>query len=437
MNKHEEQSDAFFETLKEKYKDRPAFGWNNFPITASGILCGDLIKQRLNNNQPVNLYVLAILCMLSDGMGLRVRWEHGGTLYDQLSPFKYPEELYEVLSAMYDIISEKIEKNESMRFILYEYGGVNDEYQDFIDEIARRTRYSSSMFGSKLKDQITSEAYHGENYGFSQKRKELSLMKPCIIISPASATYYHDMASDNALVETTSPEKSKKDFGWVIGLKNENVSTQGHFENLSQEKTPSFGKGEDATTLTKKESVDKDIIIKHCEVLQTLKNGISVNVDGEIGHLGIFYNGIDYSKFYVGQRIVIAEDVGRIIFYDESEYEIKGEAAKVLAATATDIPKRVIEETAPQHGKVNEVSKDAISIIVDGESGLCHIDNEGIDYSKFYVGQRVVIDYSHGSAAVYDEYLYNRRERRREESVLFAQAIIDALKENDTYSSKK
>ena len=315
-----EQDAAFYEALKEKYKDKPDFGFSNFPPPAKTILY-DLIKQRLQNNKSVNLYVLAILHMLSDGMGLRVCWQHGGTLYDQISLFTYPEELYEVLSAMYDIISEKLEKNESMNFILYEYGGINEEYKSFIDEIERRTRYSSGYFGSDLKDQIRSEAYHGDNFGFSERRKQLSIMKPRITISPTSATYYHDMASDNALVETTSPKQAEKNFGWVIGMKSGNVPTKSH------DKLPPFrvkkDRIKDTVTLAQEESRGVGEIL-HCTVRQIWDLGISVSVDGEMGYRSICYSGIDYSKFKPGQRIVIVKNGYNVKIYDEMLFESNG-----------------------------------------------------------------------------------------------------------------
>ena len=208
------KNEDFYKKLKDKYASQlETVG--HIPETDTGIL-SDYLKDRIKNNQPVDLYVYNIVLLLSSAMGLRLRWERYGMAYNQMSPFTYPEELYEILSAMYNIISEKLANNESMRFLLYDYGGINDEYAKFLDEIERRTRYNASSFGSDLGDKIQSEAFNGANWGYSEARRRLSIMKPLVTISPLSTKYYHDIASDDAYVETTTPEKAKEIFGYIV-----------------------------------------------------------------------------------------------------------------------------------------------------------------------------------------------------------------------------
>ena len=322
-----EQDNSFYKKLEEKYKDKPEFGFDNEPPNAVTILT-DLMRQRLKNNKPVNLYIVAILKTLSSGMGLRVRWQHGGSLYSQMSPFDYPEELSEVLSAMYDIISEKLEKDESMNFILFENEGINQEYKNFIDEIERRTRYSSSCFGSDLADRIYDESHHGANFGFSKRRRELEIKKPRITISKKATMYYHDMASDNDIVETVTPEEAEEYLGWIIGVKKDNVSTNSHKKNLSGEEKTSIGKEKEKNERTanlesKKSNSSK---ISHCKIFKVWNNGISVSVDGKQGLTSIFYSGIDYSIFKPGQRVVILRNGNSVKIYDEKEYESNAKA---------------------------------------------------------------------------------------------------------------
>lgn len=212
------EDNDFYKKLNDKYGSQLE-STGHLQGTAMSIL-SDYIKDRIKNNQPVDLYVYDIVRILSSAMGLRLNWEHYGSLYNQISPFTYPEELYEVLSTMYNIISEKLANNESMRFLLYEYGGINKEYAEFLDEIERRTRYHANSFGSDLYDRIHSEAQHGKNWGYSETRRRLTNMKPLVTINPMFTEYRHDMASDTALVESTSPEEAEKRFGYMLGKVN-------------------------------------------------------------------------------------------------------------------------------------------------------------------------------------------------------------------------
>ena len=209
------QDAMFHRELANKYKDENQFDWRNVPPSIESIII-DYVQDRISQGLDVDLYVVDVLRILSRAMGLRVRWCSGGCLYNQISDFDYPEELSEVIAAMYDIISLKLANGENMRFDLYEYGGKGKEYVEFINELERKTRYPAACFGSDLEDKIADEAYHGPNFGYSERRYQLSIMKPTICISPNQTTYYHDRAEEKSWVESTTPEKANERLSYIL-----------------------------------------------------------------------------------------------------------------------------------------------------------------------------------------------------------------------------
>ena len=209
------QDALFHKETVDKYKDKVPFGFMNTPPSIEMII-SSFVQYRVENGLDVDLYVIDVLRLLSKAMGLRVRWNNGGTLYNQMSSFNYPEELFEVIAAMYDIISERLANDEHMRFDLYEYGAKGKEFIEFINELERKTRYPAACFGSDLEDRIADEAYHGPNWGFSQRRYELSIMKPTIQITPNVTTYYYDRSEENARIDSTTPEMAKERYSYLL-----------------------------------------------------------------------------------------------------------------------------------------------------------------------------------------------------------------------------
>lgn len=193
------------EELKNKYSD--SFGkYQTIPSTKS--IIDDYFTQRKSKGQDINLYTVGIVDLLSEAMGLKVRRRSGGKMYDQLG-FDYPEELQDVVGAMYDIISEYLaglEDNETVMFNLCEFGKKGKEYDDFTEEIEKRTGYSHNSITSELEKQQHSERYHGENFGFSQRYASLMMQKPTIYISKKETTYAYDRSESNAGRKTITPE---------------------------------------------------------------------------------------------------------------------------------------------------------------------------------------------------------------------------------------
>ena len=202
------ENDTFYKQLETKYGDLDNY---LYELADTKEILNAYIKDRLKKEQSVDLYVFAILNLFSKAMGLRLKRVHG-SYYDGYTDFKYPEELYEVYSAMYNIISERLEENESMNFLLYDYGQCNEEFKKFIAEIERRTRYKSSYFKSDLVDKVRYE----KSCGSLRKAKRLSTMKPSIIIDPSMTIYYHDIASKDGKVEIITPEEAKEKYESIL-----------------------------------------------------------------------------------------------------------------------------------------------------------------------------------------------------------------------------
>ena len=213
------ENKLFYKELREKYKDYPRSELDSESIDHGPYGCDNwqsipsieeiIVKygnDRIENGLPVDLYVLDVVRIVSLAMGLRIVWNKGGNLYKQLSDFKYPEELYEVVDLMYDIFSSRFENGESFIFDLYEYGSKGKEFEEFIKELESKTRYPAYYFRSDLEDQIRNEKYHGENFGFSRRYFELSIQKPTIYFTPEETTYTFDKASENARKIITAPE---------------------------------------------------------------------------------------------------------------------------------------------------------------------------------------------------------------------------------------
>lgn len=193
------------EELKQKHPDLyPQYQ----PVPNTQSIIDDYFTQTKSDGKDVNSYTVGIVDLLSEAMGLKVRRRHGGNMYDQLG-FNYPEELQDVVGAMYDIISEylaKIEDNETVMFNLCEFGKKGKEYDDFTKEIEKRTGYNHKAITSELEMKQHSERYHGENFGFSQRYASLMTQKPTIYISKKETTYAYDRSESNARRKTITPQ---------------------------------------------------------------------------------------------------------------------------------------------------------------------------------------------------------------------------------------
>ena len=113
------------------------------------------------------------------------------------------------------------------------------------------------------------------------------------------------MSSEEEQLGEYTPERiipsstSEKKFEWVIGEENGSVRTA----ILDEEKSSSNGE------------------VLHCEVLRVSNSSILVRVDDDktkhITERAIAYDGIDYSQFKPGQRIVIVKNDHQVSIIDE------------------------------------------------------------------------------------------------------------------------
>lgn len=200
-----EENNIRKEELQQKHPDLyPQY--QTTPSTHS--ISENYFTQRKSQGKDVNPYIVGIVDLLSEAMGLKVRRKHGGKMYDQLG-FDYPEEVEDVLGSMYDIVDEyleNLEDNEVKMFNLCEFGKKGKEYDDFTKEIERRTGYNHNAITSDLEMQQHSEHYHGENLGFSDRYASLMKKKPTFYISKKETTYAYDRSESTACRKTITPQ---------------------------------------------------------------------------------------------------------------------------------------------------------------------------------------------------------------------------------------
>ena len=216
-----QENTEFYENLREKYGGKMINRKKPFLIPTAEEILHTYIVDRLTENQNLDLYVFSILKFLSSAMGLRLEYE-SCSFYDAKSNFRYPEELYEVFSAMYDIISERLAKGVSVNLLLYDHGSINKEYEDFIAEMERRTRYRANYFRSWLVDKIETEKSTRD--GSWEYAARLSNMKPNILIFPDRAIYYHDVASESGKIEEITPQEAKENYKFLLDCDNKSIS---------------------------------------------------------------------------------------------------------------------------------------------------------------------------------------------------------------------
>lgn len=202
INEKEQQEKEW----EEKHPDLwPSF--QSTPTTTS--IIDNYFNKEIEAGKKVDPYILEIVHILSEAMGIKVRWRHGGRMYNQLG-FDYPEEVEISIRAIYDLIEEYLDNNEkTFMFVLYEYGKCNDEYKNFKKELNKRTGFS---FSSDLQYEIDDEKYHGENFGFSERYRKLSIQKPTIYISRKETTYCYDIANSNSTKIKTTPEECEQKY---------------------------------------------------------------------------------------------------------------------------------------------------------------------------------------------------------------------------------
>lgn len=198
--------------LEKKYPDL----WPKrqvFPSTDT--IIEDYLKQRKEEGKNIDLYVVGIISQLASAMGIKVCLRHNGSYYDQ-SGFDYPEQIQDIVEAMYEIISEylaEIKDNENIEFKLCEYGRKGKEYFNFTKEIEKRTGYNHERITSDLKMKLDSADFHGESLNIEGKSfEQLRAMKPTIYISKKQTVYIPDRSNENEGRIIITPELCEKNY---------------------------------------------------------------------------------------------------------------------------------------------------------------------------------------------------------------------------------
>lgn len=193
-----------YEMLEKKYPDL----WPEENIIFDTLkLVNEYIDKQINDGIYTDAYVIGIIDMLYKAMGIKVRQRHGGSLYSQLG-FDYPEEVYESIDALYNLIGEKLsnlKENEVIELVLYENGSYGSTYEDFIKELHRRTGYT---FSSDLEQRIDSNYYHS-NYN---RMKKLEDLVPVVYIGKNMCIYNYDASNINSIKEEITPSSSREKY---------------------------------------------------------------------------------------------------------------------------------------------------------------------------------------------------------------------------------
>ena len=174
----------------------------------------DYLTQRKNRGEKIDTYIVGIVSLLSYAMGLKVSWRHKGTIYEQ-SGFEYPEQIQDIVGAMYEIISDYLDKlkdNEEIVFELCEHGFKGKDYYDFTKEIEKRTGVKHDEITSDLKMQQYAKDIHSYRWRPKISYKDLLAKLPTVYISKQRTSYYIDRADNNAEIKEITPKSCAESY---------------------------------------------------------------------------------------------------------------------------------------------------------------------------------------------------------------------------------
>lgn len=164
----------------------------------------DTILRNYFEGKEKDQYIIEVTILFAKQMGIKQRWLHGGCYYNQ-SGLYYREEVEMVGERLYELIEEYYDSLEDNRiiFILYNHGYINKEYNDFINELNKRTGF---YFDSDLNNVLRSLEFHAnrEYYKYKQRSNE----KPTIIFSKEETLFTTNIDDDRFIKDRIS----KKDY---------------------------------------------------------------------------------------------------------------------------------------------------------------------------------------------------------------------------------
>lgn len=188
---------------KETWENNNPDTWPNYepPIDSSILLKYFLI----NKIEDIDYYILESTILVAKAMGIKQRYLHDGSYYDQCG-LEYPEELEMIGIRLYELIKEyldKLKEQEELHLLLYEYGNKGLEYEKFTKELNKRTGY---QYYSDLEYKIRSIQYHSSR----ENAYSYLIQKPMIILSREKTSFISDISNPNSERNTITNNKQSQ-----------------------------------------------------------------------------------------------------------------------------------------------------------------------------------------------------------------------------------
>ena len=163
----------------------------NLPIPSTKELIDNYLLERIDNDKKVNKFTADSTYIFCSAMGIKID-----------ETFKYPEDVIEVIDAIYKYIEENVMHDTRVKnFIFYEDGKSNITYEFFKMWLEENTHFARSNFSSELYSRVKID---------DKYKTYISSLR----ISPYSLTYYHDGDRNNCEVTGIQGVFSDIDIKW-------------------------------------------------------------------------------------------------------------------------------------------------------------------------------------------------------------------------------
>ena len=206
----------FYKTLAERYQgvNKEKLGQEYASGTHPEIL--RFCQKRAKEFNPANPYIIAILYQLAEVIGLKVKMPQHAIFQKCIRGFDFPEELDEIIEAMYKIIEDNLSVGLTMNMVIYDgkllesaYKG--EGYISFLKEVEKRTRYFQSDFSCKARQDIFTNnplEKHGDGIALAN----LIRVKRTLNITPTETSY---IVGNEVKIKFT-PNEAKEKYGELV-----------------------------------------------------------------------------------------------------------------------------------------------------------------------------------------------------------------------------
>lgn len=192
----------------EKKKNRPDVWPNPEVIPTTEEIIDTYFNNKVQNGEQIDSYIVDIIRLIANPMGLRLREWHGESYYKQLG-LDYREDIEDIIGAMYKIISDHFMKSDdAISFGLCVAGVKTHEYALFLHQIGLLTGYPTANISSDLEYRLRSLEYcfpANDSYMY----RELIMQRPFVTIAKDKAIYQEDCMNPEAKVSEVTPQKDR------------------------------------------------------------------------------------------------------------------------------------------------------------------------------------------------------------------------------------